>query len=147
MALRYSEKSHAFIQERMWGKIRTYNEVVEFLSSCKSYEYSVESLKRMKLLDKSCGLLLSKINTILVGGNTGKSTTVHCTSKLLKHEGFKVGALYSSHFLTFNERLTLNGQPIVNKRFAEVVNTVINKALQEKVQASAHELMLMAGFL
>src|SRR4051812_5026866 len=86
-------------------KNRSYSEVVEFLDSLQAYEYGTASVERTKALDKLFDYPSQKINTILVGGTNGKSSTINFGAKLLKEEGLKVGTLFSSHFLTYNERL------------------------------------------
>src|SRR5437879_4447548 len=100
------------------GKVRNYNEVVDYLDALTPAEYSEASLLRMKQLDQACGNITSKVETIVVGGTNGKSSTIHFATKLLREEGFKVGAVFSSHVLTYNERIHLNFEPIVNKALA-----------------------------
>jgi len=129
------------------GKTRSYGEVVDYLSSVSSYEYSQDALLRMKELDKAFNNVLSKIDTILVGGTNGKSSSMHFAGKLLKEEGFKVGAAYSTHLLNYNERIVVDYQTIVNKAFAEQVNEVINAAELNSIKATAFEIMTMASIL
>ena len=129
------------------GKARNYNEVVEYLDALVPAEYSEASLRRMKELDQQLNNVSSKIDTILVGGTNGKSSTIHFASKLLREEGFKVGALLSTHILTHNERMALNFEPVANKAFADVVNEVINIAESKNIKATAHEILIMASLL
>ncbi len=127
------------------GKIRNYNEVIDHLSSLKSSEYSEQALVRMKELDKCFDNVTSKIDVILVGGTNGKSSTIHFAAKLLKEEGFKVGAAFSSHFLTYNERLIVDFQQVSNKSFTDIVNEVINVADMNNIKATAFEIMLISA--
>ena len=96
------------------GKIRTYSEVVEYLDALKPAEYAEASLKRMKDLDQQLGNVASAVDVVTVGGTNGKSSTMHFAAKLLIEEGFKVGIIYSSHLLTYNERLVLHNDVIAN---------------------------------
>ena len=129
------------------GKIRSYSEVVEYLDGLKSIEHGEASLKRMQKLDKIFDNVSQAVPTILVGGSNAKSSTINFASKLLKEEGYKVGAVYSSHFLSYNERLSLESVTIQNKRFTELLNEVINAAEMSKIVATSFELMTMAALL
>lgn len=127
------------------GKIRNYNEIVEHLSSLKAAEYNEQVLIRMKELDKCFDNITSKTDIILVGGTNGKSSSIHFAAKLLKEEGFKVGAAFSNHLLTYNERLVVDFQQISNKAFADIVNEVINVADANNIKATAFEIMTISA--
>lgn len=129
------------------GKIRSYNEVVDYLNGLKQYEYSEQSRVRTKELDAFFDNVSSKIDIVLVGGTNGKSSTIHFASKLLKEEGFKSGACYSTHFLSHNERIVGNFQAIANKAFTDIVNDVIHAAEVKNIQATTFEIMLIASLL
>ena len=129
------------------GKEKNYNEIVQFLDSCRYQDYDEKVLQRMNELDKCLGNISQKIDIILVGGTNGKSLTIHFASKLLKEEGFKVGAAYSSHFLTHNERMVVDFQPIVNKMFTQFLNQVINVVELNKIDATAFEILTIASLL
>lgn len=129
------------------GKIRNYNEIVDYLDALVQEDYGQQVVFRMHELDKHLGNISTKIDTILVGGTNGKSSTIHFASKLLKKEGFKVGVAYSSHLLTHNERVAVNFQTILNKPFADIINDVINVAETNAIKATAFELMTMAALI
>lgn len=129
------------------GKVRSYNEVIEYLDALKPAEYSEVSLHRMKELDQLFDNITSKVDTILVGGTNGKSLTIHFAAKLLKEEGFKVGMLYSTHVLTYNERISTNFEVISNKTFTDIVNEVINVVEAHNIKATTHEILVIATLL
>lgn len=129
------------------GKLRSYNDVVEYLDGLKSADYSEASLRRMKELDQNLDNITQKIDTVVVGGTNGKSSTIHFAAKLLQEEGFKVGTLFSSHMLTYNERLNLNFESVSNKVFADAVNEVINVSELHAIKATAHEILIMAAYV
>lgn len=129
------------------GKQRNYNEVVEYLDKHWSTNQESKSLDRMKQLDQAFGSPSQKINTLLVSGTNGKSLTVHLTAKLLKAEGLKVGAFYSPHILTYNERFAINNEAISNKAFSEIGNDVINTAEQLGIKAYSNEILTMMAIL
>ncbi len=128
------------------GKQRNYNELVDYFDKQWSLQNTM-SLDRMKKLDQAFGSLSQKTNAILVAGTNGKSLTVHFTTKLLKEEGFKVGAFYAPHILTYNERFTVNHEMISNKAFTEIGNDVINMAESLGLTAHAQELLTMIALL
>lgn len=129
------------------GVIRGYSEIVDYLDALKPAEYSEASLSRMKELDSLCNNVTSKVDTIVVGGTNGKSSTIHFAAKLLREEGFKVGILFSTHVLTYNERVSINFEQISNKSFADIVNDVINVAEVHNIKATAHEIMIISTLL
>lgn len=124
-------------------KVRSYNEVVEYLDTHWSVNNASKTLDRIKQLDAAFGSPSKKINALLVAGTNGKSLTVHLTAKLLKAEGLKVGAFYAPHILTYNERFALNQEMISNKVFTEIGNDVINMAEELGIQAYSYELLTM----
>lgn len=128
-------------------KLRSYNEVVEYLDKHWSVNNNSKTLDRMKQLDAAFGSPSKKINALLVAGTNGKSLTVHFTAKLLKTEGLKVGAFYAPHILTYNERFTLNQETISNKVFTEIGNDVINMAEEMGIQAYSYELLTMMALI
>ncbi|KKQ11509.1 MAG: FolC bifunctional protein, partial [candidate division TM6 bacterium GW2011_GWF2_36_6] len=103
------------------GRMRNYNEVVDYLNTLTYAEYNENVIARMQSLDKIFDNVSKKIDTILVSGTNGKSLTLHFAAKLLKEEGFKVGLSYSNHILTYNEQIVSDAQLIQNKDFADVV--------------------------
>ncbi len=128
-------------------KVRSYNEVIEFLDAAHPAEYNENVLRRMKMLDQHLGNVSAKIDTILVAGTNGKSSTIHFAAKLLKEEGFKVGAAYSTHLLTYNERLLIDFQLVSSKALTDIVNEVINVSEAHDIKATAHEIMTMAALM
>lgn len=128
-------------------KVRNYNEIIEYFDTIKYSEYGQESLRRAKQLDQLLGNISSKLDTILVAGTNGKSTTMHFAAKLLKEEGFKVGLGYSTHFLTHNERFIIDSEAISNKLFTDVVNDVINISEMNNIHATAYEILTLSALV
>ncbi|MFA5075350.1 MAG: cyanophycin synthetase [Candidatus Babeliales bacterium] len=128
-------------------KLRNYTEVVDFLNSRRYADYNENVIKRMKELDKLFGNISSKLDIVLVGGTNGKSSSIHFACKLLKEEGFNVGAAYSSNFLVYNESFVVNFQTIANKDFADVVNKVINIVLAKNIDATTFEILTISSLI
>jgi dihydrofolate synthase / folylpolyglutamate synthase len=129
------------------GKVRNFGEIVEFLDSRKTIDYSEKVLARMKQLDELFDNVSTKLDTILVGGTNGKSLTIHFACKLLKEEGFKVGAAYSSHFLNYTERMAFGFEAISSKDFTDILNEVINAAQANNIDATSFEIMTISSLL
>lgn len=129
------------------GSVKSYKEIVSFLDSIKAIDYNKTASDRMKQLDKLFGNIAQSIDVILVSGTNGKSSTINFASKLLKEENYKVGTVYSSHILNYNERIAVDFETIQNKVFTDTLNEVINMAETHSIKATAYELMLMAALL
>jgi len=129
------------------GTVRSYSEVVAFLDACVPYEYSEQAVSRVVQLDAAFEYVSKKIDTILVGGVNGKSTSISFAAMLFREEGVKAAAIYSSHFLNYNERLVVGGEVINNKQFTDIVGEVIAVAQSKNISATALEIMFIAGLL
>lgn len=129
------------------SKLRNYNEIVDYLTNLKPYEYSENAIIRMRQLDQALNNPSTKIDIVIVAGTNGKSLTMHFAAKLLQEEGFKAGVSYSSNFLSFNERIVLNAESISNKIFTDVLNEVINAAAREGIEATSYELLHLASLV
>ena len=62
------------------------------------------------------------IPTIHVAGTNGKGSTVSYMLHMLTEAGYKVGTFTSPYIETFNERISINGQPISDQDMLELVN-------------------------
>ena len=132
-------------QRGMLGKLRSYNEVVAFLDGCIQVAYEDAVLKRMKALDTVFDRVSTKLDTVVISGTNGKSSTLNFTARLLQEEGYNVGVLYSSHVLTYPERITINSAQVPQKTFTDATGEVIDAAQLNKIDASVHELMTMTA--
>lgn len=122
------------------NQVLSYNDVVEYLDS--KWQIPLDkTLKRFKAIDKALGNIAKNLPTILIAGSNGKSLTAHFTAKLLKEEGINAGVLSAPHILNYNERITIDGETINNKKFTEVANTIINLLEQEKIEANSAEIL------
>lgn len=123
-----------------------YTDVIQYLDT-KWSTPTDQSLKRMKAIDKALGNIAKNIPTILVAGSNGKSLTAHFTAKLLKEEGINAVVLSAPHIITYNERITLNGEIISNNKFTELASHVINVLEQEKIDAHTNEILTAMAML
>ncbi len=129
------------------GKIRNYAEIVEYLDSLPAREYGPHAVARMAQLNALFDSAAHRINTVLVGGTNGKSLAINFAMKLFAEENVLSCGLYSTHFLTYNERIVSNGETISNKSFTDIMNTVIHTVESTELAPTSHELVLIGGFL
>ena len=134
-------------QEQLLEKPVNYGEIVARLETAQSSEYGPKAVERMMRLDAALGFISQKIDIILVGGSNGKSLSVHFAAKLLREEGVSVGACYSSHVLSYNERICSEQHAVSNKAFAEAVSVVLTACDREKIQATTFEITTMAALV
>lgn len=71
---------------------------------------------------------------IHIAGSKGKGSTAAMCANILHCQGNRVGMYSSPHLHTFRERISLNGEPIPEKRFAELLDK-----LWEPMQKLNHE--------
>lgn len=135
------------INSSVLGNVRNYGQIVTLLESLRPYSYEQSSLDRMQQLNMLLGNIVSGMDIILVGGTNGKSLTINFASKILKSEGFKVGVSYSSHFLNYNERTTVNNKVISTKDLTVTLNRVIDVAIDNKINATSFEVLTISSLL
>jgi dihydrofolate synthase/folylpolyglutamate synthase len=129
------------------GTHYSYHELVEYLDGCWIDERKNSSLSCMKKLDKAFGAISKKIDAILITGTNGKSLTTCFTARLLQQEGLSVGAFYSPHLLTYNERFTHNNEMISNKQFTDIGNEVVSAAETLGLKPHALDILTTMAFL
>lgn len=122
----------------------TYNEVVHYLDT---HWHPTTNLLAISQLDESFGFPSKKLDRVIVSGTSGKSTTIHYTCKLLQEEGFNVGAFYSPHITSYNERFVLNNEQISHKNFTDIANKVIQTVEDKNIAASTKDILTMMAFI
>ncbi len=123
---------------------RVYSEIVHYLDTHWS---NTTNLVAISQLDESFGFPSKTLDIALVSGTSGKSTTIHYTCKLLQEEGVRVGAFYTPHSNSYNERFVVNNEQISNKIFTEIANKVIQTAEDKQIAASSKDILTMMAFL
>ena len=69
-------------------------------------------LDRIRLVGERLDLLKPAPFVITVGGTNGKGSTLAVLEAILLSAGYKIGLFTSPHFLKFNERVRINGEPV-----------------------------------
>ena len=128
-------------------KLRSYNEVIDYLETHWTANRADTTLSSLKQLDKALGSLSQKVPSIVIAGTNGKSLTSHFTTRLLREEGLTVGTFYAPHLLTYNERFSLNNETISNKMLTDISNEVINTAEELSLSLNSFELLTMMALV
>ncbi|MBD3231191.1 hypothetical protein GF322_00860 [Candidatus Dependentiae bacterium] len=128
-------------------KEKSYSEIVDYLAARRYMDYDKNVLSRMIKLNNIFNDISSQLDIALVGGTNGKSLTIHFASKVLQEEGVKIGSLYSSNFLNYNEQISIDGEAISNKEFTDSLNKVINVVELNDINATTFEILIIASLL
>lgn len=89
-------------------------------------------VKRMEWMLEQLNNPQHKIRGIHVGGTNGKGSTVAYLRTALIENGYSVGTFTSPFIESFNERISLNGVPIMNDELVQLVEQVkpVSEALE-----------------
>jgi dihydrofolate synthase / folylpolyglutamate synthase len=60
-----------------------------------------------------------------IAGTNGKTSTARLTEALLKERNLRVGRFTSPHLVSMRERITVDGEPLSEERFAQVYEEII----------------------
>ncbi len=80
------------------------------------------SLDRMYKIMELLGSPQNKLKVIHVAGTSGKTSTSYFIAEMLKLAGKQVGLTVSPHIVDVNERVQINGQPLEEQKFCELLN-------------------------
>ena len=61
---------------------------------------------------------------IHITGTNGKTSTARLIERLLRETGLRTGRFTSPHLVTFNERISIDGEPVSNEILVEVWNEI-----------------------
>ncbi|MDT1995650.1 bifunctional folylpolyglutamate synthase/dihydrofolate synthase [Carnobacterium divergens] len=81
-------------------------------------------LKRMEWMMKKLGHPERKFKSIHVAGTNGKGSTVTYLRSMLEAAGQTVGTFTSPYIESFNERISVNGEPISNEEILRLANLI-----------------------
>lgn len=87
-------------------------------------------LKRMEWMLERLNFPQKRIKAIHVAGTNGKGSTVTFLRSMLEANGKIVGTFTSPYIETFNERISVNGEPISNEEILRLANIVFPLACE-----------------
>lgn len=109
----------------------SYEEARKWLHSRLSFGVK-PGLERMKIMMEKLGHPERTVRYIHVAGTNGKGSTIAFLKEILQEAGFKVGTFTSPYIETFNERISMNGNPITDEEFIQLANKL--KPIVEEVE-------------
>ncbi len=105
-----------------------YEEALEYIDSFTNYEKTTSwdypkafNLDRMRTLAKEFGNPQKAYECVLIAGSKGKGSTAAILSSILRMENLRVGLYTSPHLADLRERIQVNGLPVGETRFVEMV--------------------------
>ncbi len=83
-------------------------------------------LDRIKRVAAACNLDEPDFDIVTVAGTNGKGSTVAFSASILQHSGLQVGVYTSPHFISFNERIAINGELATESALCEAFAHIEN---------------------
>lgn len=114
-----------------------YTQIIKYLNSLERFGIQL-GLERITKLLELLGNPHKDLKCIHVAGTNGKGSVVTFIGSILKSAGFKVGIYTSPHFISWTERITINGIPIPEAQVAEIISKKILPAIDILTQTLTH---------
>ncbi|MFS0654678.1 bifunctional folylpolyglutamate synthase/dihydrofolate synthase [Bacillus sp. 179-C3.3 HS] len=111
----------------------TYQEAIDWIHSRLAFGVK-PGLERMEWLMHRLDHPEQKIKAVHIAGTNGKGSTIAFTRSVLQAAGYSVGTFTSPFILTFNERISVNGEPIQDEEWLRLVNEL--KPLVEELDTT-----------
>ncbi|MDF2182954.1 bifunctional tetrahydrofolate synthase/dihydrofolate synthase [Neptuniibacter sp. CAU 1671] len=90
---------------------RTLEQWLTWMEQCHPSEIEL-GLDRVRQVSERLAVDLSASQVVTIAGTNGKGSTVRYLQTIYSSAGYSVGCYTSPHFLYYNERVELNGQPV-----------------------------------
>lgn len=103
--------------------IETYDEAVAYIHGRSRFKKSPE-LTRMRELLAALGHPETAVKMIHIAGTNGKGSTLTFLRELLAADGLTVGTFTSPFLIEFNERISVDGQPISDADILRLVQKI-----------------------
>jgi dihydrofolate synthase/folylpolyglutamate synthase len=102
-------------------------------------------LERIRRVLRRLGDPQDKVPSVLVAGTNGKGSVCALLEAALRESGFRTGLTTSPHLLSPSERIRVDGRPIEDARFGELLGKVA--AAEKDDRLSYFELVTAAAFV
>ena len=106
--------------EDMW---KTYEEALNWIHGIRTFGKK-SGLKRMEWMMERLAHPEKKTPAIHVAGTNGKGSTVTFIRNMLEEHGLVVGTFTSPFIEVFNERISVNGEPIEDSEIVRLANII-----------------------
>ncbi len=123
---------------------RSLDEWLSWMEQCHPADIEL-GLDRVRQVSERLAINLSASQVVTIGGTNGKGSTVRYLQTLYSGAGYSVGCYTSPHFLYYNERVELNGQPVSDQQLCDAF-TAIDQARGE-IQLTYFEFGTLAALL
>ncbi|MEQ6389614.1 folylpolyglutamate synthase/dihydrofolate synthase family protein [Bacillaceae bacterium S4-13-58] len=111
----------------------TYEEAIQWIHQ--RLKHGIKpGLARIEWFMEKLGSPEKKIPAVHIAGTNGKGSTVTYMRNILEAEGYRVGTFTSPYIETFNERISVNGVPISDEEWIQLVEVI--KPLSEELEAT-----------
>lgn len=100
-----------------------FNEALHWLNSRTTFGIK-PGLERMNFMLEQLGHPERRLKAVHVAGTNGKGSTVSFMRHILQEAGYIVGTFTSPYIESFNERISVDGIPIPDDDFVEIVKKV-----------------------
>ncbi len=134
-----------------------YREALEYLLKFADYERLPRSgivwdVKRIERLLARLDNPQNYAQSVHVAGTKGKGSTAAMIASILHSAGYRVGLYTSPHLLSYTERIQVNGKPIPEEDWAELVEEIqphveAENALGDLGQLTTFEIFTAMAFL
>ena len=122
-----------------------YTESLEYIKSV-GWLGSRPGLDRITELCRLLGDPQKELKFIHVAGTNGKGSFCAMTASILRAAGYRVGLYVSPCITRFNDRMSVNGEPVGDELLAELVTLVREKSESMDAPATEFELITAAAF-
>lgn len=103
--------------------IQNYDDALAFIHGRTKFK-KIPTLKRMRRFLQELGNPQENLDYLHITGTNGKGSTTAMLRSMLMADGLSVGTFTSPFIVRFNERISLNGQPIPDDELIKTVQKV-----------------------
>jgi len=103
--------------------LKTYEEALAFIHGRTKFK-KIPTLDRMNRFLELLGNPHQKIQAIHIAGTNGKGSTLTYLRNIMQADGYSVGTYTSPFLIKFNERISVDGQPIADEEILRLANLV-----------------------
>lgn len=122
-----------------------YKEAVKILTSREKFHICL-GLDRVSSVLKLLGNPQEKLNIIHIAGTNGKGSVSKILSEIFTYSGYKTGLYTSPHIIDYTERIQINGKPITQNDFAELITDICEIAKKNDIYLTEFEVLTVSMF-
>lgn len=121
----------------------TYAEALSYISKQGRFGMKLGTERTRAILDRLGGPDHG-LRGALIAGTNGKGSTGACMAAILQAAGHNVGFMPKPHLISYTERIELNGRPITEAEFVEILEALmptLDRIAAEMGQATEFEML------